>query len=243
MEIRVTTRLDAQEHQSDAEEIKITLQSLEGDRIESVAFRKAVLAWITHQEKQKVDRSYGSRDSSGIFGSSGLPPTPPEPPLTLPWAVNKVKLPEFQSELLQRFGSFEIPHPSEQFVPIQQSELISDLIEDVADTGCPNSVASKAAPHFCYSIGSGLITDDGPQVLGQGKPKSVNTPNLTERGFPACSDNIHSVPFTTPSSIPMEEGNLRNFLLGDDEIVNGEGNKNGLDATPSISVLIHHCWI
>ncbi|KAD3337688.1 hypothetical protein E3N88_33208 [Mikania micrantha] len=80
--------------------------------------------------------------------------------------------PEFQSELLQRFGSFELHNPSEQFTTIQQSELISNFIDDVEDTGRPDSIASKAAPSlFRYQHCFGPLTVDGPQVLGQGEPK------------------------------------------------------------------------
>ncbi|KAL8238280.1 hypothetical protein R6Q59_019361 [Mikania micrantha] len=116
---------------------------------------------------------------------------------------------ELQSELLQRFGSFELHTTSEQSDLIQLSELIPDSLGDADDTGRHNCVDSKVSPsRFCYSNGSGPLTDVGPQVLGQGEPKSLNTPKLIERGFPVCSDNSRSMPFTKPGLIPMEGGIL-----------------------------------
>ncbi|KAD3337462.1 hypothetical protein E3N88_32982 [Mikania micrantha] len=59
---------------------------------------------------------------------------------------------------------------------------------------------------FRYQNSFGPLTGkgDGPQVLGQGEPKSVNTPTLMERGLPVCSNKIHSVPFIKSGSIPIE---------------------------------------
>ncbi|KAD6796611.1 hypothetical protein E3N88_07507 [Mikania micrantha] len=88
-------------------------------------------------------------------------------------------------------GSFEL-HTPEQFTTIHQSELISDLISDVEVNRRPNSVVNKAAPPFRYSIGSGLLTDDGPQVLGQGEPTRVHAPKLYRKRFPVCfNDTVH----------------------------------------------------
>ncbi|KAL8251355.1 hypothetical protein R6Q59_035048 [Mikania micrantha] len=66
---------------------------------------------------------------------------------------------ELQSELLQRFGSFELHTTSEQSDLIQLLELISDSFGDADDTGRPNCVASKVSPsRFCYSNASGPLT-------------------------------------------------------------------------------------
>ncbi|KAD4888012.1 hypothetical protein E3N88_20085 [Mikania micrantha] len=100
---------------------------------------------------------------------------------------------EFQSELLQHFNGFEIP------TPYEQSESIHASVIDFVAGKAVESVAGKASlAFFCYQSNYGPVTCDGPQVLGQGEPKRVNTPKLTKRGFPACSDNTESVPFTTP---------------------------------------------
>ncbi|KAD6795768.1 hypothetical protein E3N88_06664 [Mikania micrantha] len=86
----------------------------------------------------------------------------------------------------------------EQLATIQQSDLISDFIEDVEDTWIPNSADRKVSlPPFPYQNCYGPLIGDGPQVLDQGEPKSV-THKLTERVLPVCSNNIHSVLFTTP---------------------------------------------
>ncbi|KAL8237365.1 hypothetical protein R6Q59_018446 [Mikania micrantha] len=61
------------------------------------------------------------------------------------------------------------------------------------------------------SFGPLIGEGDGPQVLGQGEPKSVNTPTLIERGLSVCSNKIHSVPFITPGSIPMERFRVRSL--------------------------------
>ncbi|KAD3336978.1 hypothetical protein E3N88_32498 [Mikania micrantha] len=59
--------------------------------------------------------------------------------------------------------SFDL-HTPEQFTTIHQSELISDLIGDVEVNRRPKSVVNKTATSpFRYSIGSGLLTADGPQ--------------------------------------------------------------------------------
>ncbi|KAD3640471.1 hypothetical protein E3N88_29694 [Mikania micrantha] len=87
-------------------------------------------------------------------------------------------------------GSFELPNPSAQFATIQQSEMISDLIGDVEveDTGRPDSGHSKAAPSlFSYQHNFGPLPGDGPQVLGQGEPKWVHTPQLTKQRVSVCS--------------------------------------------------------
>ncbi|KAD5508517.1 hypothetical protein E3N88_16220 [Mikania micrantha] len=250
METQTAKRLDnhaqqLKQLQSDVSDIKSFLLVLEADRAESSEFRQVVLAWMNNQEKSKRDGSSDSGPFSGIFYSSGSNSTSIDRPPTLPWAVQKVQLPdfdgydpqgwlqqanhyfdfhnisdelrllfvqfrmvgvaqhwftaisqiwesmtwpEFQSELLQRFGSFAIPHPSEQFVPIQQSKVISDCLEDVVDTRCPNSATSKAATSlFSYQHNFGPLPIDGPQVLGQGEPKWVHTPQLTKQRISVCS--------------------------------------------------------
>ncbi|KAD3068093.1 hypothetical protein E3N88_35973 [Mikania micrantha] len=110
-------------------------------------------------------------------------------------------------------GSFELQIPSEQVATLHQSELIhhSELIPDslgvADDTGRPNSVDRTLSLFpFRYQTSFGLLTckGDGPLVLGQGEPKSVNTSTLMERGLPVCSNKIHSMPFINSGSIPME---------------------------------------
>ncbi|KAD5960589.1 hypothetical protein E3N88_12061 [Mikania micrantha] len=92
----------------------------------------------------------------------------------------------------------------ELFATIQQSDLIPDFIDAVEDTWRPDSVASKASLSlFRYQHSSRPLTGDGPQVLGQGEPKRVNEPKLTERRFSARSDNTHSVPFIKPGLLKM----------------------------------------
>ncbi|KAL8249810.1 hypothetical protein R6Q59_006678 [Mikania micrantha] len=100
MDTCAANRLEVQEQQikqlqSDVQEIKTMLQSIEGDRVESAEFRQVVLVWMKQQEKRNVDGSSGSGFSSGIFSSSGTPPISSDSMSGLPWAVKKVKLPEF----------------------------------------------------------------------------------------------------------------------------------------------------
>ncbi|KAL8259706.1 hypothetical protein R6Q59_027659 [Mikania micrantha] len=194
MEIRDTyDRLEIHDQQirqlqSDLNEIKTTLQSLEVERAESAKFRQIVLAWMKHQEQQQVDGSSGTRNSSGFFSSSNFDFG--HVPVT--------------TEVL---GGLAIHNPSEQLVAIQQLDFISNSIDDVEDIWRPNSVDRMLSLFpFRYQNSFGPLTGkgDGPQVLGQGEPKSVNTPTLMERGLPVCSNKIHSVPFIKSGSIPIE---------------------------------------
>ncbi|KAD4179502.1 hypothetical protein E3N88_28093 [Mikania micrantha] len=100
METRTNSRLDAQDVQikqlqNDVLDIKASLQILEDDRAESVEFRKVVLAWMKHQEKQHTDGSSGSGFSGNFFSNSGLKQGLDDSSTGVPWAVKKVKLPEF----------------------------------------------------------------------------------------------------------------------------------------------------
>ncbi|KAM0045658.1 putative retrotransposon gag domain-containing protein [Helianthus debilis subsp. tardiflorus] len=95
-----TSRLDAHEQQihqlqSDVAEIKASLTTLNEDRAESAEFRKVVLAWMKSQEKKHMDDSLGSGSSGMVFSTSGPKSDSSDPPSGLPWAVKKVKLPEF----------------------------------------------------------------------------------------------------------------------------------------------------
>ncbi|KAD4583963.1 hypothetical protein E3N88_21564 [Mikania micrantha] len=176
MEIRDTyDRLEVHDQQirqlqSDVNEIKTTLQSLEVERAESAKFRQIVLAWMKHQEQSEFQSELLQRFSCFTL------PTPSEQLDSIHDALIHV----VDGKNLT-IGSFELHNPSEQFATIQQSELISDLIGDVEveDTWRPNSVNSKVAPsYFCYSIGYGPLTGDGFQVLGQGEPKRIITPKV-----------------------------------------------------------------
>ncbi|KAM0042733.1 putative nucleotidyltransferase, Ribonuclease H [Helianthus debilis subsp. tardiflorus] len=105
METRSNTRLDTQDAQikqlqtvttqlqSDVAEIRNSFKAFEAERSESSEFRKVVLSWMAKQEK-KVD-SLDSGDSV-VFTGFGTPPGPSSTSDSpLPWAVKKVKLPEF----------------------------------------------------------------------------------------------------------------------------------------------------
>ncbi|KAD4584142.1 hypothetical protein E3N88_21743 [Mikania micrantha] len=89
----------------------------------------------------------------------------------------------------------------------QEKSKLDGSSDSGPSSGTPDSVTT-ATSHFCYSMGSGLLTANGPQVLGQGEPKSVNTPKLIERRFSVCSDNSRSVLFNKPGSMPIEGGVL-----------------------------------
>ncbi|XP_076894751.1 uncharacterized protein LOC143547139 [Bidens hawaiensis] len=106
METRTSSsRLDAQDSQIkqlqfDVADIHSSLKSLEEDRAESGEFRKVVLAWMAAQEKKAEDYSSASGVSSGglVFSDSRSRAGPSiniDPASPLPWAVKKVKLPEF----------------------------------------------------------------------------------------------------------------------------------------------------
>ncbi|XP_076920920.1 uncharacterized protein LOC143582177 [Bidens hawaiensis] len=101
METRTNTRLDSQESQikqlqSDVAEIRSSLTHIEADRAESAEFRKVVLSWMRQFEKKPSDSSGSGSGVSGMeFSSSGSPHASTVTPSGLPWAVKKVKLPEF----------------------------------------------------------------------------------------------------------------------------------------------------
>ncbi|KAD5316960.1 hypothetical protein E3N88_16906 [Mikania micrantha] len=100
METRTNTCLDAQELQikqlqSDVVEIKNTPKVLEEDRLESGEFRKVVLAWMKHQEKQHVEGSPGSGTFSNPHSHFGPILGPSDSSSGVPWAVKKIQLPEF----------------------------------------------------------------------------------------------------------------------------------------------------
>ncbi|KAK1435415.1 hypothetical protein QVD17_01178 [Tagetes erecta] len=96
--VNQTSRLDLQEQhiqqlQSDVADMKTSLSALDADRAESAEFRKVMFAWMKSQEKKTAETSFGS-GNSGVFSSdlkSGSGSGSPD----LPWAVKKVKLPEF----------------------------------------------------------------------------------------------------------------------------------------------------
>ncbi|KAD1826805.1 hypothetical protein E3N88_42236 [Mikania micrantha] len=95
--VNQTSRLDLHEQQinqlqQDVADIRSSISLLTDDRNEAIEFRKVVLAWMKSQGKQPVDTS-GS--SGGVFLGMGGGPDPTEPSTGLPWAVKKVKLPEF----------------------------------------------------------------------------------------------------------------------------------------------------
>ncbi|KAM0043609.1 putative nucleotidyltransferase, Ribonuclease H [Helianthus debilis subsp. tardiflorus] len=105
METRTNTRLDTQDAQikqlqtvtsqlqSDVAEIRNSFKSFEAERSESSEFRKVVLSWMAKQEK-KADSS--DSGDSVVFTGFGTPPGPSNTSDSpLPWAVKKVKLPEF----------------------------------------------------------------------------------------------------------------------------------------------------
>ncbi|KAL8239920.1 hypothetical protein R6Q59_016487 [Mikania micrantha] len=208
MEIRDTyERLEVHDHQlrqlqSEVNEIKTTLQSLEVERAESAKFRQIVLAWMKHQEHSEFQSELLQRFSGFAM------PTP------------SAQLDSINDALIHVVGrkhvaisSVELQIPSEQVATLHQSELIhhSELITDslgvADDTGCSNSVDRTLSLFpFHYQTSFGLLTGkgDGPLVLGQGEPKSVNTPTLMDRGLIVCSNKIHSVPFINSGSIPME---------------------------------------
>ncbi|KAD4585733.1 hypothetical protein E3N88_23334 [Mikania micrantha] len=100
METRNVTRLDAQDQQiqkinAEIAEMKSSLQVLEADRVASVEFRQFMLAWVKKQEKQKGDGNSGSGSSGGVFSNPDNQGDSGERPTGVPWAVKKVKLPEF----------------------------------------------------------------------------------------------------------------------------------------------------
>ncbi|KAD5317071.1 hypothetical protein E3N88_17017 [Mikania micrantha] len=133
METRTTNvRLDAHENQiqqlqADVTDIKATLHSLEEERAESAEFRKVVLAWMKNQEKKSVDGSFGSGSSSNLFSNSG--PTV-DPPPGIPWAVKKIKLPEFngfdpQGWIQKATLYFDINHtPEELRIRLAQLSMV-----------------------------------------------------------------------------------------------------------------------
>ncbi|MFS7888928.1 putative nucleotidyltransferase, Ribonuclease H [Helianthus anomalus] len=95
-------RLDVQEQQikqiqSDLLAVQNSLKTLEDDRVASAEFRQVVLDWMKNQGKKHDDGSSGSGVFSGPVFTSPLPkPNHPfDQPSGLPWAVKKIKLPEF----------------------------------------------------------------------------------------------------------------------------------------------------
>ncbi|KAD4888011.1 hypothetical protein E3N88_20084 [Mikania micrantha] len=135
-------------------------------------------------------------------------------------------------------GSVELQIPSEQVATLHQSKLIhhsvliSDSLGVADDTGRPNFVdRTRFFFPFPYQTSFGLLTGkgDGPLVLGQGEPKSVNTPTLMERGLPVCSNKIHSVPFLNSGSIPMKGSASK----GDGPLVLGQGEPKSVN-TPTL---------
>jgi hypothetical protein len=99
METRTAQRLDAQDQQikqlqSDLSAMKT---SWEADRLENSEFRKVVLDMLKKAEKgpilaspdSGIFSSDGGSGSSNGSGSHGIPPR------GVPWAVKKIKLPEF----------------------------------------------------------------------------------------------------------------------------------------------------
>lgn len=102
METRTNCRLDNQDAQikqlqTDVADMRTSLAALETDRLESGEFRKVVLAWMSKQEKKTVGESSGSGTSGGEFTFSGSHPRSDllDTSDSVPWAVKKVKLPEF----------------------------------------------------------------------------------------------------------------------------------------------------
>jgi hypothetical protein len=111
METRTQNRLDAQDVQikqlhTDVTEIKTTLKALEIERAESSEFRKVVLELLKQKEKPSPVENPGSGgdsdDNSGVVftktGGSGAGArfsSMGDASTGLPWAVKKVKLPEF----------------------------------------------------------------------------------------------------------------------------------------------------
>ncbi|KAD4180100.1 hypothetical protein E3N88_28691 [Mikania micrantha] len=239
--VNQTSRLDTHEHQilqlqTDVAEIKASLLALNDERAESAEFRKVVLNWMKSQEKRPVDDSSGA--SGLVFSTSGVNSSSSDPSSGLPWAVKKVKLPEFSgfdpqvaadpshasafSRVLQGQESstsrvlFGESNESDSCGrPIQWPSSLTIDANDKIDPASisqhystmdkvsfgrptesfftnllsgPDLVASKASLSlFRYQHSSGPLTGDGPQVLGQGEPKRVHTPKITERRHPVCS--------------------------------------------------------
>ncbi|KAD5960734.1 hypothetical protein E3N88_12206 [Mikania micrantha] len=104
------SRLDTHEQQikqlqSDVSEIK---QLMNEDRTESTEFRKMMIAWMKQFEKRPDDSS-GSGSGPKVndpYDHHVHSPTPVDHhPPPLPWAVKKVKLPEFSGFDPQGSGS------------------------------------------------------------------------------------------------------------------------------------------
>ncbi|KAL8239868.1 hypothetical protein R6Q59_016435 [Mikania micrantha] len=213
MEIRaINARLEVQEQQlhqlqADVNEIKATLQVLEVDRRASVAFRRVMFTWMKHHDTQKVDGPSGSGSgvSSGLFSSPNITFGENTDPTDITGAVKKsITWPEFQSELLQRFHGFAISTPS------KQSDSIHDSLPDVVDGKNVASVSSTVSPApFSYSIGYGLLLNDGLSEVGQPQPNSTFNFFLAERDFQP------------------------RLLLGHDQFDNGKGERLLLEADNS----------
>ncbi|KAD4585314.1 hypothetical protein E3N88_22915 [Mikania micrantha] len=135
METRNVTRLDAQEQliqklNADVLEMKSTLQSLEADRAESVEFRQVMLAWMKKQEKQKFEGSSGSGVLGGHAFNGEYTWDGEDRPTGLPWAVKKVKLPEFsgfdpQGWIQKANLYFDINHtPDELRIRLAQLSMV-----------------------------------------------------------------------------------------------------------------------
>ncbi|KAD6455125.1 hypothetical protein E3N88_09831 [Mikania micrantha] len=122
--------------------------------------------------------------------------------LTQIW--ESITWPEFQSELLQRFHGFAISTPS------KQSDSIHDSLPDVVDGKNVASVSSTVSPApFSYSIGYGLLLNDGLSEVGQPQPNSTFNFFLAERDFQP------------------------RLLLGHDQFDNGKGERLLLEADNS----------
>ncbi|KAD2394354.1 hypothetical protein E3N88_41331 [Mikania micrantha] len=76
------------------------------DRDRGVKFRQMVLAWVKKQEKQKVDSGSGS--SGGVFYNPDYQWDSDDRPTGVPWAVKKVKLPEFSDDLRLRLAQLSM---------------------------------------------------------------------------------------------------------------------------------------
>ncbi|KAD3640397.1 hypothetical protein E3N88_29620 [Mikania micrantha] len=274
-------RLEVQEQQihqlqADVNEIKTTLHSLEVERGEYAEFRKIILAWMQFHEKQQIDRSSGTSNSSGLFSSSNSNSRSIAAPMGVPGAATQLQLPvfngfdpqgwlkqanlyfdnipdelrlhliksrmigvahhwftaltqiwesltwsELQSELLQRFNGFTIPNPCAQSDIIHDSLLIAGM--EVTNVAC-----KAASSQFCYSIGFGPLTGDGPQMLGQEEPKCIITPKLITRQFSidgsrllyvdGLNDGLSKLGLPQPNSTlsfpPAEKEFQSRFLLG-----------------------------
>ncbi|KAL8237756.1 hypothetical protein R6Q59_018837 [Mikania micrantha] len=209
METRATNaRLEVHDQQirqlqSEVNEIKTTLRSLEVERVESAKFRQIVLAWMKHQEQSELESGLLQRFSCFTRPASSEQDSIHHDPIHV------------VDDQLVTIGSFEIHPPSEQAATIQQSHLIPDYLDEGEDTVRPYAADGKVPLVRCqYWNRDGLLYDDGLHMLDQAESKSnfsfkanyrnINSRSNMYRNFPSKLGSLRSG--ETGSIQPQDRG-------------------------------------